>query len=154
MSALAVLRGCGLFRGFSETGLQIFAAVARERALAAGASLFAEGQPGASLFVVRSGTLRVLARGPDGDRELAQAREGDHVGALSLLAPGPRLVAVVAATDCELVEIGAADFARLQPDKPKACLKLALAIAADVARRGAESRDLLRAALERAGSGR
>jgi CRP/FNR family cyclic AMP-dependent transcriptional regulator len=41
------------------------------------------------------------------------------------------------------VEISQRDFQRLQPQKPQACLKLAVAIAADLARKLAENRDAL-----------
>ena len=59
-----------------------------------------------------------------------------------------RLVSAVAETPCELVEITQRDFYRLQPQKPQACLKLALAIAADLARKLAEGRDALRSLAE------
>jgi hypothetical protein len=50
----------------------------------------------------------------------------------------------VAETPCELVEITQRDYYRLQPQKPQACLKLALAIASDLARKLAEGREPLR----------
>jgi hypothetical protein len=50
----------------------------------------------------------------------------------------------VAATACEVVEITQRDYYRLQPQKPQACLKLSLAIAADLAQRMNDSRDALR----------
>jgi CRP/FNR family cyclic AMP-dependent transcriptional regulator len=53
-------------------------------------------------------------------------------------------VSAVAETPCELVEITQRDFYRLQPQKPQACLKLALAIAADLARKLAVGGDVLR----------
>ena len=69
---------------------------------------------------------------------------GEHLGELALLGQGVRLVSAVAATPCEVLEITQRDFARLQPQKPQACLKLALAIAQDLAQRVAENRELLR----------
>jgi hypothetical protein len=53
-------------------------------------------------------------------------------------------VSAVAATPCQVLELTQRDFVRLQPQKPQACLKLALAIGADVAARASESRELLR----------
>ena len=153
MSAVEALRRCPLFQGMTDTGLLIFASIARERRLPAGAALFTEGEEGESLFVVVSGSLRLLRRTEGGGEEAALVGEGDHAGALSLLAPGRRLVSAVAATDCALLELGAKDFAALQPGKPKACLKLALAVAADVSRRAAEARAPLQRALARAGAG-
>jgi hypothetical protein len=59
-----------------------------------------------------------------------------------------RLVSAVAETPCELVEITQRDYYRLQPQKPQACLKLALAIAADLARKMADGREALRSLAE------
>jgi hypothetical protein len=63
-----------------------------------------------------------------------------------------RLVSAVAATACEVVEITQRDFVRLQPQKPQACLKLALAIASDLATKVTENRDTLRELAARARS--
>ena len=75
---------------------------------------------------------------------LAILGAGEHLGAVALLGKSVRLVSAVAATACEVVEITQRDFVRLQPQKPQACLKLALAIAADLAAKVAENRDTLR----------
>jgi CRP-like cAMP-binding protein len=144
-TAILALQRCALVKDFTETGLRIFATIAVERAIAAGAPLFAEGAAGESLFIVKSGTVRLAAKTPDGgERELAVVGPGEHLGALALLGKSVRLLSAVAVTPCEVVELAQRDFVRLQPQKPQACLKLALAIAADLAARGAESRDLLR----------
>jgi CRP-like cAMP-binding protein len=152
MSVAEALRRAPLFQGFSDTGLLIFASIALERSAHAGAVLVHEDAASESLFLIRSGSVRLVQRGPGGDEDLGTLTEGRHLGALALLAPGPSLVGAVAATDVELIELRARDFARLQPQKPQACLKLALAIAADVARAAADAREPLRDALRRAGA--
>jgi CRP-like cAMP-binding protein len=135
MTAAEALQRCALFKGFTETGLRIFAAIAAERAVAAGSPLFVQGAPGESLFVVKSGTVRITLRGDAAERELEVLGPGEHVGGLALLGKTVRLVSAVAATPCEVLELSHRDFQRLQPEKPQACLKLALAIAAEVAAR-------------------
>ncbi|HET7753859.1 MAG TPA: cyclic nucleotide-binding domain-containing protein [Anaeromyxobacteraceae bacterium] len=150
MSVAEALRRAPLFRGFSDTGLLIFASIALERTAPAGTVLVQEDAATESLFLVRSGSVRLVQRGPDGDQDLGTLGPGAHLGALALLAPGPSLVGAIAATDAELIELRSRDFARLQPQKPQACLKLALAIAADLARTAAEARGPLRDALRRA----
>lgn len=152
MTAFEVFQRSALFRGFTEAGLRIFAGVAREGALPAGSPIFVEGAVGESLFLVKSGTVRVTLRGPDGERELARLGAGEHLGAMALLARTVRLVSAVAATPCEVVELTHDDFSRLQPEKPQACLKLAVAIAADVAARMADNRELLRELPRREGA--
>ena len=139
-----MLQRCTLFKDFTETGLKIFAALAVERALPAGTPLFVEATAGESLFIVKRGTVRLTQKADQAERELAVVGPGEHLGALALLARSTRLVSAVAATDCEVVELTQRDYARLQAQKPQACLKLALAIAADLAAKVAESRELVR----------
>jgi len=145
MTVLDVLQRSALFKDFSETGLRIFAAIATEKSVPEGTPLFAENMVGESLFIVKSGTVRLTQKDGGGERELAVVGAGDHLGELALLAKSVRLVSAVAASPCEVVEISQRDYYRLQPQKPQACLKLALAIAADLAQRMSENREALRA---------
>lgn len=144
MTAVEALQRCPLFKDFTETGIKIFAAIAQEKAVPAGIALFVENAAGDTLFIVKSGTVRITQKTADGERELAVVGAGEHLGALGLLAKSVRLVSAVAQTQCEVLEINQRDFTRLQPQKPQACLKLAVAIAADLAAKAADSRDLLR----------
>jgi CRP/FNR family transcriptional regulator, cyclic AMP receptor protein len=144
MTAVEALQKAPLFREFTETGLRIFAAIAQEKVVPSGSPLFVENMVGESLFIVKSGTVKITQKAADGERELGTAGPGDHLGELALLGKGVRLVSAVAASSCEVLEITQRDFARLQPQKPQACLKLALAIAGDLAQRVADNRELLR----------
>lgn len=144
MTAAEALQKAPLFREFTETGIKIFAAIALEKAIPAGSPIFVENMVGESLFIVKSGTVKLTQKSADGERELATVGAGEHLGELALLGQGVRLVSAVAATACEVLEITQRDFARLQPQKPQACLKLALAIAQDLAHKVADNRELLR----------
>jgi CRP-like cAMP-binding protein len=143
VKVIEALQRCPLFKEFTETGLRIFATIAVEKVVEAGAPLFAEGMAGESLFIVTSGQVRITQKDGKGDRELGLLGPGEHLGALGLLARSTRLVSAVAAGPCEVIELAQRDFARLQPQKPQACLKLALAISAELAARAGENRDLL-----------
>ena len=143
MSAQAVLEQNALFKDFTDVGLRLFAGVAQEKSIPAGTPLFVENMVGESLFIVKSGAVRITQHTEGGEKELAVVGPGEHLGALSLLGKTVRLVSAVAATPCEVVEISNRDFLRLQPEKPQACLKLALAIAADVAARVTDTREAL-----------
>ena len=46
------LKACPLFKGFTDTGIQIFASVAVARAFPKGTQLFSEGKTGESLLIV------------------------------------------------------------------------------------------------------
>ncbi len=153
MTAVEALQRSLLFKDFSETGLRIFAGIAQQRAIPAGTPLFVENMVGESLFIVKTGSVRVTQRTAEGERELEVLGAGEHLGGVALLGKGVRLVSAVAATPCEVLEIAHRDFFRKAAEKPAACLKLALAIAADLAANVAESRELLRDAAGRKPAG-
>jgi CRP/FNR family cyclic AMP-dependent transcriptional regulator len=76
-----------------------------------GATVFSKGDPGTSLFVVRSGTIKVDARSPEGkDAVFALFKEGDFFGEIALLDGLPRTANAVAFTDCILMAINRRDF--------------------------------------------
>ncbi len=143
MTALEVLEKNALFRGFTPVGLKLFAGIAQEKTITAGTPLFVENMVGESLFIVKSGAVRITQRVDGAEKELAVVGPGEHLGALALLGKTVRLVSAVAATPCEVLELANRDYQRLSPEKPQACLKLALAIAADLASRVSETRDIL-----------
>ena len=144
MTPLEALQSANLFRDFTETGLKIFASIALEKKIPAGAPLFVENMVGESLFIVMSGNVAITQRIEDREKELGVVGPGAHLGELALLCKSVRLVSAVAATPCEVLELTHRDFVRLQPQKPQACLKLALAIAQDVAQRVADNREAFR----------
>jgi len=144
MTALEALQRSSLFREFTETGLRIFASIAQEKTIPAGAPIFVENMVGESLFIVKSGTVKLTQRTTEGEREIGAVGAGDHLGEMALLVRSVRLLSAVAETPVEVLEIAHRDFVRLQPQKPQACLKLAVAIGADLSARVAELRERLR----------
>jgi CRP-like cAMP-binding protein len=143
-TTLQALQVSPLFKEFTDTGLRIFAEIAHPKLIPAGSPIFVENMVGESLFIVKSGTVRLSQRTAEGERELAVLGPGEHLGELGVLAKSVRLVSAVAATPCEVLEITHREFFKKATEKPAACLKLALAIAADLAERVGESRELLR----------
>jgi len=144
MTNVEVLQRCALFKDFTEVGLKIFAEIAVARTLPAGTPIFVENMVGESLFIVKEGTVRITQKGAAGERELAVLGPGEALGSLSVLAKGVRIVSAVAVTQIEVLEIAHRDYFKKIPEKPQACLKLALAIAADLAGKASDSRDALR----------
>src|SRR5687767_1765057 len=100
---VAHLRACPLFAGFTDTGLEIFASLARPREVPKGLPVYAAGSPGEGLFIVAGGKLEVLGGQPQ--RVLSQLGPGDSFGELALLRAAPRTVGVRALEAAKLVEI-------------------------------------------------
>jgi CRP-like cAMP-binding protein len=115
MSKQVAMKACPLFKGFSESGMAMMEKITRERKIPAN--------------TVVMGIVRLSIRSADGqDQVLEVLAPGDAFGELSLLIGGHRMVTAAAETDCDVLEITRRDFAKLQKQKPQACLKLLMAI--------------------------
>ena len=72
---------------------------------------FAQGDPAADLYVIRSGHVRIVRTTEQGEMiELATLSDGDVFGEMSLFAPGPRSATAVADGPVEIEVIDRATF--------------------------------------------
>jgi CRP-like cAMP-binding protein len=73
---------------------------------AAGECLFSLGDPGAEMFVVRSGKVRIFVESADTEKTLAILGPGEFIGEMSLLTGQPRAASAVVEEDAELLVVG------------------------------------------------
>jgi small-conductance mechanosensitive channel/CRP-like cAMP-binding protein len=107
----ALIDGVEVLSSLSEEQRAQLVAASHAMLYEAGQVIVRQGDPGASMFVVREGEAAVTVAGADG--ELARHGAGGFFGEMSLLTGDPRTATVTAVTDCELVEIGAEAFRRV-----------------------------------------
>jgi HEAT repeat protein len=93
---MLVLRRVPLFEALDPEDLQRVAAAAVEQSWADGDALMVEGELGNELVVIVEGSVRVVHRGEDGEREVRRYGEGDHIGELAVLREAPRAATVLA----------------------------------------------------------
>ena len=97
--------------------------------LAAGETLFKAGEPGDSLFVVRSGEVELFIRDTTGQKiVLTIAGANEIFGELALLDRGARTATAIALTDSELLELDRDDLLLLFERTPAAALRLLAAM--------------------------
>lgn len=126
---IQVLKACPLFRGFTETGLQIIGSIAQHKTVPPGTPLFVEQMIGESLYVIGEGSVKLSVRGPQGDEIfLTRVDSPDSLGEAALLRPGPRQCSAIVETPSSVIEITRRDVASLQRSKPQACLKLMMGV--------------------------
>jgi CRP/FNR family cyclic AMP-dependent transcriptional regulator len=99
------------------------------RTLAAGDTLFRTGEPGDSLYIVRSGEIELFIKDTAGQKiALAIAGANEVFGELALLDRGPRTATAVALDDTELLALDRDDLLLLFQKSPKAALRLLAAM--------------------------
>lgn len=106
-----VLRACGLFANLGSDQLRKIAAIARHRDLAAGEVIFREGDPGAEMFVVVAGRVRI-SKNVDGvgEEALTILDAGGYFGEMAIVEDAPRSADAIAHTTCALAVIGREDL--------------------------------------------
>jgi uncharacterized membrane protein len=91
----------------------------------AGTALFHRGDPGDSLYVVKTGEVEIFFKNDTGERILLEtAAPGHFFGEISLLDGGPRTASATAKTDVELVVVDQGDLSELIQVRPGAAMEL------------------------------
>jgi small-conductance mechanosensitive channel/CRP-like cAMP-binding protein len=106
-----------IFEPLDDTACQELAAGSRERLYAAGEVVVRQGEPGASMFVVHRGEVKVTLE--PGGQEVARLAAGGFFGEMSLLTGDPRTATVSAVKDALLIEISADSFRRIALNHPQ-----------------------------------
>jgi hypothetical protein len=109
-----------LFAGLPRQELATLLTLMAPIKVARGSSVVREGEPGDSLFLIVSGTLRVTTRGEDGaEIELARLQPGEFFGEVALLTHKARTATVTAVAETELLRLDHAivdELRRRHPD--------------------------------------
>jgi small-conductance mechanosensitive channel/CRP-like cAMP-binding protein len=130
-----VLRSVGIFGPLTDEERAALAHGA-ERVYGAGEAIVRQGEPGTSMFVVRSGRARVAIE--PGARQVAIIEPGGFFGEMSLLTGDPRTATVTAITDVVLLEITGESFRRVIEANPAVIERIGLAVVARRAELDAE----------------
>ncbi len=95
-----------LFSGFSGDELVEVIQGLRLLAFAPGDIVVAEGEPGDSLFVLTTGSVKAFCKDPRGEyRKVREMGEGSFFGEVSILTGTPRTATITATTPLELLEL-------------------------------------------------
>ena len=128
---VSLLAGIEMFELLHAEDRRALADVVDAIKLSGGETLFQAGEPGDSLFIVRSGSVELFIKDTAGQKiVLTVAEAGDLFGELSLLDSGPRTATAVALTDLELLVLDRDDLLLLFQKRPDAALHMLAAMSA------------------------
>jgi CRP/FNR family cyclic AMP-dependent transcriptional regulator len=124
-SARSLLQNIPLFAGLPEAQLDHIAKMAVLRQVPRHKTIVFVGAKTDSLFVIVSGSAKVLNRDAEG-REviLSMLEAGECFGEMGLIDDSPRSADVVANEACELLVISKADFTRALSENTELCLNI------------------------------
>ncbi len=120
-----------LFRSLRPEELALLSAEARSVPFAEGETLFRQGEPGDTFYVVRRGKVAVLAAGADGRAvSVAELGPGAFFGEMSLLTGEPRTATIRAETDTVVLAVSKAMLEGLLQADPELAVRLAAVLEA------------------------
>jgi uncharacterized membrane protein len=120
-----MLKQVGLFEHLSDDDRIRLAEVVDLQTLSAGSTLFKAGEPGESLFIVKSGEIELFIKDKTGQKIVLTLIGADEIfGELALLDRGARTATAVALSDTQLFELDRDDLLLLFQRTPAAGLHL------------------------------
>jgi CRP-like cAMP-binding protein len=130
------LQGTSFFGGLPPEVVDAIIAMLKERRVRAGEQLFAEGETGKSMYLVREGALIVKRHCANhGDARLQMMRPGNFLGVTALIEMEPRPFSAVAEKDSLLYELTNMDLYALYKRDQKGYLLVLQNIARELCRR-------------------
>jgi CRP/FNR family cyclic AMP-dependent transcriptional regulator len=132
----AALAGVPLFAGISVESMERLATVAGEQDFGAGQFIVRQGQVGTGLYVILSGSVKVL-RGAD---ELAHLRSGEFFGELSVIDQQPRNASVQAAEPTQVLALASWDLLSLLESDRQLSLNMIKSLVARIRSAGEQHR--------------
>jgi CRP/FNR family transcriptional regulator, cyclic AMP receptor protein len=111
------LKQIAVLEAMDSEALARLAAALEEKEYADGQTIFAEGDPGDSMYFIAQGCLRIEKRAQAAgavQKTLAVLETGDYFGEMALLDQKPRSAAAVAAGSVRILRLSKAAFDRMQ----------------------------------------
>lgn len=130
MDNLELLQKTALFRGSSREEIDLAAGQFQERTMKANATIFTEMMPAASLYIVKSGNVRITMMAGEGEEKtLLLLGPGEFFGELALIQDDKRMVSARAETSVDLLVLTREDFQGLANLAPQMAARITAAIA-------------------------
>lgn len=129
------LRVCALFRDMDDATLAVVARLLRHRRFRRNEVIFHEGDPGDALFIVVSGSVKILVASPEGEEAIiATVHPGEFFGEIALLDGAQRSATAVALEPAELDTLARTPFLELIDTQPAVRLAVLAGLAGELRR--------------------
>lgn len=119
--AIEALRRCALFAKVDDAILELCAGSLRIRRYRKNETIFHQGDPGDSLYIIESGSVKIVLPSPEGEEGaiIATLARGDFFGELALLDGAPHSATAVAIEPAEALVLRRDRFEELVETEPQ-----------------------------------
>jgi len=131
-----ILETIPIFEGLNPIELKKIEIITHERSYVPGEVIFHEGEPGAGLYIIRKGEIKLTKlSGEKKEIVVATLTTGEFFGELALLDEHPRSATATAAIKTDILGFYRPDFFNLLQREPKLGSKVLLKLAQMIGRR-------------------
>jgi hypothetical protein len=124
VNRLLFLRHVSLLESLSLNDLLLIDNALDQQDFLAGETIFKEGSLGENFYILYKGTVVILKKVKQVQRELARLEAGQYFGDMALFDNAPRSATVVAESDCTLLILGRTHFQSLITQRPEIVLQM------------------------------
>ncbi len=142
-TTLALFQDMPIFGGLTEESLVCLTETAKRTDYAVDEYLLRQGDPPGNVYVLTKGRVVVRRDSIDAEFHVCELGEGDCIGELSLIDPGPRTASVFASELCRAICLEPSDFYRLRHQDLAQFTLVQLNIAREVCRRFRDTEERL-----------
>ncbi len=119
-SIVDILRNIPLLQTLKRRELKIISKFAHERFFESEEFVFETGQPGAAMFIIKEGEIKIVKKNASGDyTDLAILKDGEFFGELALLDNSPRSAAALVVRPTKTIAIFREDLNNLLESQPE-----------------------------------
>lgn len=124
-SVLSILSRIPVFSGLTKSELRQIEKIVYQRSYHEGEIIFVEGEPGAGMYIIESGAVRIcLGPNTDEGHEIARLSIGDFFGELALIDDHPRSATATALTATRMVGFFRSDLVSIINRSPRIGVKI------------------------------
>ncbi len=132
---MRVLESTPIFSGLNDLELKKIEIITHEREYVPGEIVFHENEPGAGLYIIRRGSIKLTKKSGAGEAEVAVLKNGEFFGELALLDESPRSATATAGEKTQILGFFRPDFLNLLSTEPKLGAKVLLKLSQILAMR-------------------
>ncbi|OGF47596.1 MAG: hypothetical protein A2452_07665 [Candidatus Firestonebacteria bacterium RIFOXYC2_FULL_39_67] len=131
----AILEKVPIFSDLNLVELNKIEIITHEREYMDGEQVFHENEPGAGMYIIRAGSIKLFKKTETGEIELPSMKQGDFFGEISLLDESNRSATAVAVGKTRILGFYRPDFLELLKRDPRLGLKVLLQLSQIIAKR-------------------
>lgn len=124
MVDIAALKKMHVFKPFTEEEMKVLSQRLIHENIEAGRSIFHENQIGDdSMFFIEEGAVKITKKHKSEEKVLANLKDGEFFGEMSMLMPAPRSASAIAIRACKLIRFSDRDYNDFKKTQPAMVVK-------------------------------